>query len=127
MSVVTDVILTCSIMEDVADDDIPKIPAIDFVNNYLRADNRGELNYLNGNEGGTKYWQVNVYGGAFNWLSHDDFVRVLVAAPWRLPECVTLLIKGEEDETMREFRITERSGYNAIIKLLATELQGEIS
>lgn len=96
MSVVTSIILTCGILEDNTEEDV--FPAIDFINEYLGANNRGFLGCLNGKEGGGKCWQINVFGGAFNSLFWDEFSEVLAKAPWFEIENVTLLVSLEDDE-----------------------------
>lgn len=97
MSVVTDVILCVSLSEEQGDDNFP---AIDFINKWLRAAGYGELNHLNRHEGGFKAWQLDVFGGAFNYLDIEGFTERLLSAPWEQPECVRLIIKGEDDEVM---------------------------
>ena len=109
MSAVTDIIITCSLSEG---DDEDRFPAIAHINRVLEADGRGTLAQLNGNEGGTKHWQMNVFGGAFNHLRLLEFADAVRAAPWNEPDRVTILIKLEEDEIMRELLLTDRPGLN---------------
>lgn len=127
MSHVTDIIITCSIMEDNDQEDV--FPAIDFINNYLESRNRGKLNNLGGNEGGTKCWQTNVFGAAFNNLDLEEFAAALKSAPWHEPENVTILIQDEHDEAMREVRLIKDAPYNTIAEklqnLLTDELEAE--
>lgn len=115
MSSVTDIILTCSVLEDEGGTTDAPYPAIESVNKYLRDANKGVLVHLNGHEGGHRAWQVEVFGGAFNYLDHEDFVRALKSAPWQEPEAVTLLVQGEHDDTMREFRISDAPCPNATV------------
>lgn len=97
MSVVTDVILCVGLGEEQGDDNFP---AIDVVNEWLEREGYGKLNHLNGHEGGHKAWQIDVFGGAFNHLHAEEFVRRLLSAPWQEREYVQLVIQGEEDEAM---------------------------
>ena len=97
MSFVTDVILCVGLSEEQGED---IFPAIDFVNAWLESEHYGKLNHLNGNEGGFKAWQIDVFGGAFNYLNTDQFIHCLLNAPWEEPDRVQLIIQGEEDEAM---------------------------
>ena len=118
MSTVTDIIITCALSEG---DDDDRFPAIEHINRYLESDGRGHLAHLNGNEGGTKVWQVNVFGGAFNHLRLEAFAATVRSAPWEDPDRVTILIKLEEDETMREVLLTKPArnhGSDRLFKLL---------
>jgi hypothetical protein len=113
MSVVTGVIITCDLGEEDGDDNFP---AINFVNEYLERERKGKLNHLNEYAGGFKAWQMDVFGGAFNYLDHSAFADVLRSAPWREPDNVTLLIHGENDEAAREVRLTNTEPFNASVK-----------
>lgn len=96
MSVVTDVIVLVSLAEEDPED---TFPPIDEINNWLLSHGQHVgLNHLNGNEGGHKAWQCDVFGGAFNYLNADEFARTVATAQWKSPDRVQLLVKGEEDE-----------------------------
>src|SRR5215203_2718444 len=124
MSTVTDIIITCGLSEG---DDDDHFPPIEHINRYLESDGRGALAHLNGHEGGTKEWQVNVFGGAFNHLRLEGFAEVLRSAPWSEPDRVTIFIQLEEDETMREVLLTEPApnrGADWLRRLLTSTEQG---
>jgi hypothetical protein len=96
MSVVTDVIVLVSLAEEDPED---TFPPIDKINNWLLAHGQYVgLNHLNGNEGGHKAWQADVFGGAFNHLDISEFARMVAMVQWKSPDRVQLLVKGEEDE-----------------------------
>jgi hypothetical protein len=120
MSVVTTVILTCGIMEDPETDDV--FPAIDFLNAYLTEQNKGTLTRLTDHFGGHKYPQINIFGGAFNYLDVEGFVEQLLKAPWHSIDDVTLLVNGEHDECAREVRLTKADGYNVEAREFTTAI-----
>lgn len=95
MSVVTNIILTCGLSEEDGED---VFPAVNEINAWLRERGKGELTHLNGNEGGRKAWEVDVFGGAFNWLPIDEFIQAVSAANWQNRDKVQLFIKGQYDE-----------------------------
>jgi hypothetical protein len=103
MSHVTDVIVTCSLL------DKDKLPA---VNEYFR-----RKNIADGSDG-TKYvalvdagaaWdarsermgkalQACVWVGAFNYMDHRPFLGHLLTVPWRDPEAVQVFMNFENGE-----------------------------
>jgi len=95
MSQVTDIILCCSLSEEHGDD---SFPPIDHVNQWLVAEGKGQLNHLNRAMGGGKAMQADVFGGAFNYLNIAQFISVVCDAGWERPDCVQVMIKGENDE-----------------------------
>src|SRR5829696_5298903 len=110
MSVVTDLIITCGLSEENGADE--NFPAIDHINRYLESDGCGKLTHLNGHEGGTKHWQINVFGGAFNHLRLAELADAVRTAPWDNAGSVTILVKLEENEMMREVLLADRPGRN---------------
>lgn len=117
MSVVTTIIITCSILEDNDTEDV--FPAIDFLNEYLASNNRGTFKNITEHFGGNKYPQINIFGGAFNWLDMQEFANKLLQAPWFEPENVILLVNGEHDDCAREVRLITKAGYNVDAEQLA--------
>lgn len=98
MSYVTNVILLCGLSEESGGEDV--YPAIDELNKWLTDSNyqHAGLFHLNGHEGGHKAWEAEVFGGAFNYLSIDEFMKKVSAVKWEQPDCVQVLFKGQEDE-----------------------------
>lgn len=97
MSVVTDIIITCSVMEE----QDGGFPAIDHLQSYLLEHEKGRLAHLNGHEGGYKAWQVEVFGGAFNYLDLEEFGERIKTAPWIEAENVVVLAQEEHEERMQ--------------------------
>jgi hypothetical protein len=99
MSWVTDVILIFSLEEEYDDDEefLDSVPALDNINAWLEENGYGILVDIGEFAGGGKAMQTNVYGGAFNFLKIDAFIKLVKAQPWREPENVQLLIQDEEE------------------------------
>lgn len=96
MSWVTNILITCGVGEEDGDD---KFPPIDRVNEWLLANGQhAGLSHLNGHEGGHKAWEVDVFGGAFNYLPIEDFIKAVAAAKWDQPDRVQVWIMGQEEE-----------------------------
>jgi len=95
MSQVTDIILCCSLTEEMGDDNFPPIMRI---NAWLESENKGSLSHLNRAMGGHKAMQADVFGGAFNYLDIERFISIVCDAGWENPSFVQVLIKGEDDE-----------------------------
>ena len=96
MSVVTGILLLCSVLEERGDSDV--FPAVDQVNAWLEAQDYGELTHLNGHEGGFKAWQGDVFGGAFNRFDLERFKAAVRRAQWEVPDSVQVLAHGEYDD-----------------------------
>lgn len=98
MSVVTNAILSfdgCDI-ENVSEADI----------NRFFGETRGFVSCDNENwYGGTKYLETPLYIAAFNHFNYKEFVLYLSTLPFKYPENVQLIIKGQEDDTFKIIRI----------------------
>ena len=100
MSWVTDVLLTFS-LEELYDEDgeeVESIIALDTINSWLKEESKGVLHNLDQYAGNGKAMQACVYGGAFNFLKIDEFIKVVKEQPWRSPENVQSLLKDEQEE-----------------------------
>jgi hypothetical protein len=100
MSWVTDVLLIFSLEEFYSEDGnrLESILALDNINSWLEENGKGSLGNLNEYAGGGKAMQACVYGGAFNFLKIDEFIKVVKEQSWRMRENVQLLLQDEEDE-----------------------------
>lgn len=107
MSVITNVILIHSGSEDYIEQvGFPDhYPIVDAVNSWLFERRHAPLCRLDQYAGGGKVFTESVYLGAFNHLDVDGLVELVRSLPWRYPESVQLLVKGEDD-----IRFTERLG-----------------
>jgi len=47
--------------------------------------------------GRSKYLESGLYLGAFNHLDLDDFIKHVRTISWRLPECVQIIVKEQDD------------------------------
>ncbi len=110
MSWVTDVILIFNIAEEYSNDMelLDSIPALDNINAWLEENDYGKLVDIGkfAFTGGGKAMQANVYGGAFNFLKIDEFVKLVKVQQWCEPENVQLLIQDEQDSKFTLHAIT---------------------
>lgn len=88
MSVVSTVTLQVFLDEDV-----------ERINAWLEGHGHGRLVSVGASYGGNKCPQVEVWGGAFNYLREDEFAAFVMGLPWEDPENVVLLINPEEGPT----------------------------
>lgn len=91
MSVVTDVIFTCSLL----DDDKP-----DVVNAWLARDpeRKARLVCVHDTKTGGKPIQAIIAIGAFNYFDTDAFVAFLDTIEWNYPQAVKMFVQEEHDD-----------------------------
>src|SRR5688572_1742003 len=104
MSRVTDVILTCSVMEEL--DETERFPAVDHLNAWMVQHYRSTFVRVDPYAGGTKVMQATVFLCAVNYLFEPEFVRAVQAAPWELAEGVRVFVNREESEGFEPLPIT---------------------
>lgn len=99
MSVVSNIILSFSIMEDFREeDDKDVIILMDDVNDWLTERGKGTFGGdVNDVLGGTKHLETPVYVAAFNHFDIEAFIAFIKTLPWREPENVQLFVKGQEE------------------------------
>ena len=51
--------------------------------------------------GGSKYFEANIYLGAFNYLLLDEFIEHLRSIQWQSPEDLQIIVMGQEDDGFR--------------------------
>lgn len=88
MSLVTNVLLL------VDSEDEPGVPEIQ---NWLAAEEYGQLVEVSKHAGGRKAMECRVWAGAFNHLDTEAFVSCARGAKWERIESVQLLIREEDD------------------------------
>lgn len=89
MSYVTTVVLSWSVSE------YPGM--LDNVNAFFKAKETRGLTDLGEPMGGTKAPQVDIAGGAFNYLDEAAFIAHLEALPWRHRADVALFLNREHE------------------------------
>jgi hypothetical protein len=101
MSWVTDVLLTFN-LEEIMDDDFNELEsceALDSINAWLEQREEGKMDELSTHvKSGGKALQCHLYGGAFNFMEVDEFIRLVLSQPWKRPDSVMLLTKDEEQD-----------------------------
>ena len=98
MSAVTDIILTCSLLESQGSnwDDTPSVQTL---NDYLRAAYHGvTLMRVDDYAGGNKAVQCTVWMAAINHFDTKEFLRQARSAQWYEPESAQIFFKGENDD-----------------------------
>lgn len=92
MSWVTDVLL-CINLEERLDEHFnfsESCKPIDSINAWLDEHDQGRLDELSEHvSSGGKAMQSFVYGGAFNYLKNDEFVKTVFSQPWKMPRSVS--------------------------------------
>lgn len=114
MSWVTDVLLVFSLEElyDEDEEDLKIILALNNINSWLKENGRGILANLDEHAGGGKAMQACVYGGAFNFLKIDEFIKVVKEQPWRARGNVQLLVKGEDEKSFTIHTLSNHQDYS---------------
>ncbi|HZR17360.1 MAG TPA: hypothetical protein VFE51_08535 [Verrucomicrobiae bacterium] len=101
MSWVTDVILCINLEEKFRDDAdySESCEPVDSTNRWLTDHEHGKLDQISeAVVSSGKAMQCFVYGGAFNFLDADEFIKLVLSQEWKMPEAVQLLIKNEEED-----------------------------
>lgn len=99
MSRVTDIILTCSGLEEVWPSG--GMPAIERLNSWLDERYGCHVSRVDQRAGGTKVMQANVFLCAINYLDEDEFIDEVAKVGWQDPGAVRVMLKGEEDDGFR--------------------------
>jgi hypothetical protein len=106
MSVVTNLILSFSHLEYVEEriEDVNAFVYDDYQMNLVSIDYNKDIESQKVWYGGNKFFEGNVFIGAYNHLNTEAFINHLKKIPWEAPDLVQLIIKEQEDE---KFRIIE--------------------
>ena len=87
-------------IEDGAERD-EEIPNVDKLNSYFERYGRGiKLNKVDGFAGGNKAMQCDVFMAVINYLD-PKFIEFFYTIEWEMPECVQLMLKGEDDDIFK--------------------------
>lgn len=104
MSVVDNIILTFSILEDSVelDDGSDRWPLLDRVNEWLVENASGqrfgkEINYCDGVYVSNKNLETPIFVAAFNFFLEDRFFDFLHTLPWEYPEEVQYIVQRQND------------------------------
>ena len=108
MSVVTNLILSFSILED----ERSRVSEINFFENNGRGFELATADFERENNpssnktwyGGTKFLETPLYIGAYNHLDVEGLIEHLKIVNWEYPESVQLFLKEQESD---KFRILE--------------------
>lgn len=104
MSVVTNVILTFSILEDDYEaGDTYGHKCVDKINEWLPC----ELKNIGGHAGGNKELETDIYIGAFNYLDTEGLKACVFSQEWNEPKDVQLYVQEQQADTFTEYRIEE--------------------
>jgi hypothetical protein len=106
MSVVTNLILSFSSLEQVETrmKDINCFPYNGGQLNLVSIDYNKDKEKSTVWYGGNKFFEGNIFIGAYNHFNTDEFVAYLKQINWEAPELVQLIVKEDWDE---KFRIIE--------------------
>lgn len=107
MSWVTEVLLLFSLGElyDNDDEEIEEITSLNNINAWLQENGWRPLDNLNQYVNAGKPMTSPVYGGAYNFLKINEFIKIVKAQAWRESHNVQLLIQDEEDEKFTMYEI----------------------
>lgn len=100
MSDVTNVIICCSLMEEVFTE--CAFESINHINEWLQTHPRGcsggRLVRVDKHAGGTKAMECCVFAGAFNYMPLQDFLRTVWKQNWQSRDTVQVLVQEQEDD-----------------------------
>jgi hypothetical protein len=105
MSLVTNMILTCSVSENLDPEDTDYPCAIAEIQRWLQRHRYGELTDVAPYAGGTKALETAVFLGAFNYLRLGDFLAAVQAAPWSYYDSVQVFVQEQNDTLYREYAL----------------------
>ncbi len=127
MSRVTNLMLTCSVMEhdsrrDRDGDELgeplrqvrewcrgktadPDCPRRDLMNLPLRVDDE---------VGGPKHIECSIYIWAANWLNLEGFLEAVRTAPWRCPEDVQVFVQGQEESRFTVYNLGDNAKWRKL-------------
>lgn len=106
MSVVTNIILSFSIMENEISDIEDSYTNMVLINNWLRKHDHGAFGEdATIASGGEKHLETPVYLAAFNFFDLDEFLAFLRTLPWEEPENVQVFVQGQEEEKFTVYTI----------------------
>ena len=103
MSVVTNLLLSFSVMEEGLDGwDRDGYALMTPINAWLTAHGYGAFGQdADQVSGGTKHLEVPLYVAAFNSFQLDEFLAMLRTLPWIEPACVQVFVQEEDEDTFR--------------------------
>lgn len=91
MSHVTSIIVTCGVGDK----------GIGGIHHYLESIGKSYLQEVKKFHGGGKAMQADVWIGAYDWISINDFVMALSECEWECPEGMALFVLDEHDECFK--------------------------
>jgi hypothetical protein len=112
MSWVTDVLLIFSLQEIFSEEELEEqdLPTLQNINKWLQENNQTTLDNLAIHTiNSAKSMQSCIYGGAFNYLKVDEFIKIVKSQEWLYRPGVQLLIKDEQDEAFTMYKLSDRA------------------
>lgn len=103
MSVVTNVILSFSSMEEYLDDDKGNeiYPVMETINEWLKKNNHIAFSTdisLKDVIGGEKWFETPLFIAAFNYFDCGAFIEYLKSLVWKEPSCVQVFVQEQDED-----------------------------
>jgi hypothetical protein len=103
VSWVTDVLISCSLMEEVYDDEVTdagRIFPVEEVNAWLEHEGKARLvrldDFVSSRCSGRSMGMV-LHGGAYNYLDVDRFVKFVLSRQWQERDALQLLTRTSDE------------------------------
>lgn len=117
MSLVTNLILTCSCCDEPEDrDDTAGYPrGLAFVHAWCTHEDRHYglkwPKHIDNVSGGCKHLECGAWAWGANYLHLDEFLEVIQRAPWERPDEVQVFVKEQEADRFSVFSLDETREY----------------
>lgn len=92
-----------------------RLPSLEYINLWLAERDMGQLHEVSDHGTNNKSMECYVAIGAFNYLETDEFVEMVMDAPWRFPDNVQLLVKDEQADEFTEHRPVDPDSYRDVV------------
>jgi len=104
MSYVTNVLISCSILEEEMSEPerLGGYSNIIEINRWLEESGHGEFRYLSRHAGGKKVMEAEVWGAAFNYIRLEELIDFIRSLNWLHPRQVQLFIQDEDEDIFTE-------------------------
>ncbi len=102
MSWVTNVIIAAGLLN--ANDENDRVPPIESINGELRKLGHGTFSRVKATAS-RKSLETTIHVGAFNYLSREEVLSIVRAAPWEFADSVQVFIQEQEEDLFTVHRI----------------------